>query len=182
MSCSTGGRGDSYTVQVDRLAFPKESFICILGESGCGKTTLLTLVGLARRPERAVSGGKPVDRFVIRDNSAEGGTTENDLALLWSSGSGRRQIERLRRRLLGFALQNGELLPTLTVEENIAMPLRLNGWPRREASNRVRELLDRLSPPVGPTAPGSAARESLLWQRSALFRPIFRVASTSALP
>jgi putative ABC transport system ATP-binding protein len=170
---------DRYTVVIERLVFPRESFICILGESGCGKTTLLTLIGLARRPEGPDPRHKAVEKFVIREPGANG-QEAHDLVELWASGRGRRKIEDLRRRLLGFALQSGELLPTLTVEENVAMPLRLNRWTSGQERRRVRELLDRLSPeplpadgePAGTATPHldsgngePAGIESLLWAR-----------------
>ena len=54
----------------------------------------------------------------------------------------RPRIEDIRRRHLGFALQSGELIPELTVRENIALPMRLNGVRRAECRRRVDELLD----------------------------------------
>jgi ABC-type lipoprotein export system ATPase subunit len=134
--------GDRYTVKVEKLVLPRGAFVCILGNSGCGKTTLLTILGLARRPER--DGLPAVERFEIWDDPALGSeAARHDLVDLWQGRRGR--IEELRRRLLGFALQNGELLTTLTVRENVEMPPRLNGRSRSAARARARELLEVLS-------------------------------------
>jgi ABC-type lipoprotein export system ATPase subunit len=120
--------GDTFTVNVDRpLAFNAGSFTTILGPSGCGKTTLLTLLGLLRKP----SNPKGIKTFRIAGNN---------IAELWQRGK-EGKIEQLRRQFIGFALQSGELLPSLTVSENIAVPLRLNGISKQKTKQRVEELL-----------------------------------------
>ena len=102
------------------------SFTTILGESACGKTTLLTILGLIRKPSKLVTG-----EFQIGGES---------IADLWSRGR-KRDIEGLRRQYIGFALQDGELLEALTVSENIAVPMRLNGASIKESDRRVASLL-----------------------------------------
>ena len=115
-------KNDTFTVNVDgQISIDAGTFTSILGESGCGKTTLLTVIGLLRKPAE-------VGTFRINDE---------DIAGLWKWKRNRR-IEELRRRSIGFALQSGEPLPALTVAENIAVPLRLNG---KQAKERVNELL-----------------------------------------
>ena len=64
----------------------------------------------------------------------------HDLKHLWCRNRQRR-LEHLRRRYIGFALQSGELLNSLKVWENIAVPLRLNGVRRRKCRARVSYLL-----------------------------------------
>jgi len=83
------------------LRFPRGKVTAILGGSGCGKTTLLRLIGGVRAPTsgRIVFDGEPVD-------------TRN-----------RAQLYRLRRRL-GMLFQFGALFTDLTVFENVAFPLR----------------------------------------------------------
>lgn len=118
-----------------RLAFPAGGFVTILGPNACGKTTLLTVFGLLRRPSSLDS----VERYYI--HVPNGDKTETlDMVKEWHSG---KRIEQIRRRYLGFALQSGELLPALTVRENIAIPLRVNGASAKECRKRVDELLDR---------------------------------------
>jgi ABC-type lipoprotein export system ATPase subunit len=125
--------GDTFTVAINRpLTFCAGCFTTILGPSGCGKTTLLTLLGLLRRPSHP----KEIKLFRITNRKGE---TVN-LADLWQRGE-EQTIEQLRRQSIGFALQSGELLPFLTVSENIAVPLRLNGISDTDSSKRVAELL-----------------------------------------
>lgn len=96
--------------------------IALVGPSGSGKTTLLyCMAGLITPDTGAVS-------FHDRDFA---GLTD---------------IERsaLRLRSFGFVFQLAELVPELTLRENIALPLDLLGVPRRRRADRVGELLDRL--------------------------------------
>jgi putative ABC transport system ATP-binding protein len=85
------------------LAVPRGKFISIMGPSGCGKSTLLyCMAGMAT----ATSGRLLID-----------GTDMNAL-----SDSGRTD---LRRRLLGFVFQRFNLMPTLTVAQNVALAVKL---------------------------------------------------------
>ncbi len=94
-------------------------FAVILGRSGSGKSTLLNLLGAMDAP----SGG------ALR-------VAGQDLAALDERGR-----SRFRRHRLGFVFQAYNLLPTLTVAENLALPLVLNARP---ASARVRDLMTAL--------------------------------------
>ena len=93
--------------------------VAVLGRSGSGKTTLLNLIGAMDRPTggRIECGG--------RDMSA------------WSDA----ERTTFRRSRLGFVFQSYNLLPTLTVRENVALPLELNGLP---VDDRIDRLLDTL--------------------------------------
>jgi len=105
------GRRRSAVAALDRvsLSFPAGSFTAVLGVSGSGKSTLLQC---AAGLERASSG-------TVR-------LCGTDLKRL----SSRRQAA-LRRRRVGFVFQDLNLLPELTVAENIALPLRLDRRPAR---------------------------------------------------
>lgn len=130
-------RGETFTVRVDQpLQIASRSLVALLGPSGCGKTTLLTVLGLLRSPSHSDSIGK----FILRTPGYDGAWIEQDLRSIWQSNR-RRSVERIRREHIGFALQSGELLPALTVRENIAVPLKLNGWSSRSCHDRVDELL-----------------------------------------
>jgi putative ABC transport system ATP-binding protein len=104
--------GASFLLRIPELALHRGEFIAFVGESGCGKTTLLDLLGLILPPTSA-------GRFELRlhDGPAEpiAGATEHRLA-------------ELRRRHLGYVLQTGGLLPFLTVGENILLARRMNSF------------------------------------------------------
>ena len=106
------GRGDGAVVALDGVsaAFPPGSFTAIMGPSGSGKSTLLNVAAGLDRP---TSGSVAI-----------GGA---DLAQL-----SERRLTILRRKRIGFVFQAFNLLPSLTVAQNIALPLRLDGRrPRR---------------------------------------------------
>ena len=93
-----------------------------MGPSGSGKSTLLYLLGGLDKP----SSGD----VWLRDANMSG---LNDDAL-----------SRLRRESLGFVFQFFNLIPVLTAQENVAMPLILDGRPRAEAMKRAGEALARV--------------------------------------
>ena len=132
--------GAEFVVEVDRrLEVRRGDFVAILGPSGCGKTTLLTVLGLLRKP----SNPREIGRFRIR--ATRGTPTHDDGLLDLKAAWCRNQhglIERIRRSHIGFALQSGELLPSLTVAENIAAPMQLNGVGVAERQRRVTDLVD----------------------------------------
>ncbi|MFF3504212.1 ABC transporter ATP-binding protein [Streptomyces sp. NPDC003247] len=99
------------------LALPRGSFTAVMGPSGSGKSTLLQCAAGLDRPD---SGSVRI-----------GGT---ELA-----GLSERRLTLLRRQRIGFVFQAFNLLPALTAEQNVALPLRLAG--RRPAKARVREAL-----------------------------------------
>ena len=100
----------------------KGEFICLLGASGCGKSTLLQLCGAM---DRADSGSLHLDGRDI--------ATLNDTALT-----------KLRRERIGFVFQFFNLLPTLSVLENIAMPLLLARQPEKISFEKARALAARV--------------------------------------
>jgi putative ABC transport system ATP-binding protein len=97
------------------LAISAGDFAILMGPSGSGKSTLLNIIGAVDRP----TGG----RALVGDD---------DVAQL-----GEVALTQLRRKRIGFVFQFFNLLPTLTVEENIAFPLALAGVSRAEARARV---------------------------------------------
>jgi putative ABC transport system ATP-binding protein len=113
--------GRDLTVLKD-ITFSLESgaFLAILGPSGSGKTTLLGLLAGLDRP----SAGS-----VYLEGQELGALTEDERA-------------RLRAEKVGFVFQAFQLIPTLTAQENIQVPLELRGDSR--AAPRARELLERV--------------------------------------
>jgi putative ABC transport system ATP-binding protein len=97
-------------------------FVAIIGRSGSGKSTLLKLIGALDVP----------DSGSIRHG-------EHELAAM-----SERELTAFRRRELGFVFQFFNLVPTLSVSENIELPLALNRRPRAVAALRAAELLAAL--------------------------------------
>jgi putative ABC transport system ATP-binding protein len=117
----TYGTGDK-AVQALRgvnLYAAKGEIVSIMGPSGSGKSTLLHLMGGLDTP----SGGSVI---------IDGQDTQK---------MGDRNLTLLRRRRLGFVFQFFNLLPTMTVEENIALPLVLEKVDKAIISKRVDELI-----------------------------------------
>jgi ABC-type lipoprotein export system ATPase subunit len=94
-------------------------FVAVCGPSGCGKSTLLHIVGAMDRPTSGT----------VRLNG-------QDLSSL-----GLEQLATFRRRHVGFVFQSFNLLPTLTVAENVALPLTLDGADEPTTRARAAELL-----------------------------------------
>jgi putative ABC transport system ATP-binding protein len=104
------------------LAFESGEFSAIAGPSGSGKSTFLHLAGCLD----TVSSGA----FII-DGKDTAAFKKAELALL-------------RRRRIGFIFQAYNLIPVLSVLENIAFPLTLLGVDRREAARRVEAVLEQV--------------------------------------
>ena len=114
----------SHRVEILRgidLAVPKGQFVSIMGPSGSGKSTLLGLLaGL----------DTPTAGEILLDGEEIHNLPEDDMALL-------------RGRKIGFVFQSYQLVPTLTAEENVLLPLDLAG-DGYAGADRARELLERV--------------------------------------
>ena len=107
------------------LTVERGESVAVLGASGCGKTTLLHLVGALDRPDRGTIRIEGVDVTALR----------------------RREQARLRRERLGFVFQFYNLLPTLTARENVEVALELLPLTRRELRARAATALEQVGLP-----------------------------------
>lgn len=107
--------------QCDLSVRPGE-FVVVVGRSGSGKSTLLNLIGGLDRPTSGT---------VELLGQSLAGLTEDELS-------------RVRCRRLGFVFQFFNLIPTLKVEENVRLPMALNGVSKAEGSQRAESLLAEL--------------------------------------
>ena len=104
------------------FAIDAGDFVALMGPSGCGKSTLLHLCGAM---DRASAG-------TIVLNGRNLATLEDD------------GLTRVRREQVGFVFQSFNLLPTLTIADNIALPCLLAGMKGDEADARAAALADRV--------------------------------------
>jgi ABC-type lipoprotein export system ATPase subunit len=114
--------GELAVVKAASLAVNDGEFVALVGKSGCGKTTLLSLLSGLERP----SSGQ-----VMINGSEITNATEDDLALL-------------RRDNVGFIFQSFNLIPTLCAWENVALPLFPIRMPEEERRQRATELLEKM--------------------------------------
>lgn len=116
------GKGENEVRALDGVSFSVEKgeFVAVIGPSGSGKSTLLHILGGVDRP----TGGK-----VFMDGKDVYAQNEEQLAIF-------------RRRQVGLIYQFYNLIPVLTVEENMTLPVLMDG--RSVNQKRVEELLDIL--------------------------------------
>ena len=104
--CKTYGSGETAVHALKKVSFsvPKGEYVAIVGESGSGKSTLLNMIGALDTPTsgKVVIGGKEI--FSMNDN----------------------RLTVFRRRNIGFSFQAFNLIPELTVEQNIIFPVLLD--------------------------------------------------------
>ncbi len=116
--------GAAFTLTVESLLLDPGALVAVTGASGTGKSTLLDIAALARRPDEA-------GRIAV---------CGTDAAALWACGA-KDALARLRARHFGYVLQTGGLVPFLSVGANAALAQELAG--RRDAA-RLAALAERL--------------------------------------
>jgi len=114
--------GDLEVVKGVSLAIDGGEFVCLVGKSGCGKTTLLSLLSGLEKPTKG---------RVILNGKEMNGTSEDALALF-------------RRENVGFIFQSFNLIPTLSAWENVALPLFPLKMTNEERRKRATELLQKM--------------------------------------
>jgi putative ABC transport system ATP-binding protein len=118
------GFGDATTLALDEvnLTIERGEFVAVMGPSGCGKSTLMNMIGLLDRPSHGnyLLDGKKVSR--LRPN----------------------QSAKIRRDTIGFIFQSYNLLPRLTVLENVALPLTYKGIPLVRRLKMASQMLERV--------------------------------------
>jgi putative ABC transport system ATP-binding protein len=122
---TTGGT-QVHAVAGVSLVLDEGDFVALVGPSGCGKSTLLHLCGAMDRPTAGT----------VRLESAVLETLDDN------------ELTRVRRERIGFVFQFFNLLPTLTLLENVALPLLLGGERAAPAERAARALLERVG--LGP--------------------------------
>src|SRR5262249_51133922 len=113
--------GESWVLRRINLEIQEGEFVTIMGPSGAGKTTLLSILGMLDDEWRGeyFLGDQPVHK------------------------QSRKQRSELNKKLIGFVFQSYHLLDTLTVAENIDLPLSYSDMKKSERAGRVADILDR---------------------------------------
>jgi putative ABC transport system ATP-binding protein len=101
------------------LELRQGDYLAVMGESGVGKSTLLNVLAGLDRPDNGRVLLEGVDLAALDDDA----------------------VTLLRRRAVGFVFQAFHVLPYLSVEQNVALPLDLNGVTEPERSRRTHEML-----------------------------------------
>jgi putative ABC transport system ATP-binding protein len=104
------------------LSFTTGSFWAIMGQSGSGKSTMMNIIGCL---DRLTSG-----RYFLQGQDVS--TLDDDA------------LSNIRLRRIGFIFQSFNLIPQLTVQKNIELPLYYLGWDVTESASRARELAERV--------------------------------------
>jgi putative ABC transport system ATP-binding protein len=118
----TGGSATVRALDAVSFTIARGEFVALMGPSGCGKSTLLHICGAMDRP----SAGS-----ITLENRTLGALSDDELT-------------RVRRDRIGFVFQFFNLLPTLTLGDNIALPCLLGGMKPAEASARAAALAARV--------------------------------------
>ncbi|MCX7908431.1 MAG: ABC transporter ATP-binding protein [Ignavibacteria bacterium] len=107
------------------LSVWKGEYLCIMGPSGVGKTTLLYVLSSLDKPDQ----GKVI--YYFDGTTIEIQNKTND------------ELARIRNKKIGFVFQFHHLLPEFTALENVALPLIIGGNSEKAALNRAKEMLSK---------------------------------------
>ena len=114
------GKTENHVLKDINFKVEKGEFLSIMGPSGGGKSTLLYLLGGLDKP---TSGSVSIDNIDI-------------------STIKEKQMSKLRRNKIGFVFQFYNLVPNLTVEDNIMLPLMLDGKKLKNYNDKLDQILD----------------------------------------
>lgn len=118
------GFGDATTLALDEVSLDIDDgeFVAVMGPSGCGKSTLMNIIGLLDHPTHGVYtlNGKSASK--LRPN----------------------QAAKIRRDTIGFIFQSFNLLPKMTVLENVALPLTYKGMSLTRRLKMASNILERV--------------------------------------
>ena len=106
------------------MNLPEKGFVSILGKSGCGKTTLLNILGGIDRIDsgQVLSFGYDLSKF----------------------SNNNKRMDEYRKNIVGFVFQNYNLIHSINVYKNLALPLEMQGYTKDEISNKINQVLQEV--------------------------------------
>lgn len=104
------------------LEIEESSFVTLMGESGSGKSTLLTMLGGLNKPTQGNIVIDQIDIYKLSPNT----------------------LADFRREYIGFVFQAFQLIPYLTVIENVMLPLSTNGYSKKEQLKLANGILEKV--------------------------------------
>lgn len=116
------GNDKVYALDHASMEIRRGEFVSIVGPSGSGKSTMMNIIGCL---DNADEGDYILDGILVERYSE-------------------RELARIRNRKIGFIFQNFNLLPRLTAEENVELPLIYQKLPSQERKRRVNEALEQV--------------------------------------
>ncbi len=118
-----------FRLQVPSIEIKQQENIALVGHSGCGKSTLLDILALALHPDSQ-------DEFLLTPKDQE----SQDVGFLWKKKK-QNKLSKIRKQHIGYVLQQGGLLPYLTVRENIELPRRLMNLPQDDSTRSLARVM-----------------------------------------
>ncbi len=121
--------GAGFRLKIPSIEIKAQENVALVGHSGCGKSTLLDMMALALHPDSA-------DDFTLSPAHDE----SQDIALLWKKKK-QNTLAKIRKQHIGYVLQQGGLLPYLTVRENIELPRKLMNMPEDDSTRSIARVM-----------------------------------------
>jgi putative ABC transport system ATP-binding protein len=121
--------GAGFRLRIPSIQISSQENIALVGHSGCGKSTLLDMLALALHPDSQ-------DQFELSPSADE----SHDIGELWRKKK-HNKLSKIRKQHIGYVLQQGGLLPYLTVRENIELPRRLMNLPADDSAHSLAKVM-----------------------------------------
>ena len=121
--------GAGFRLLVPSVEIKAQENVALVGHSGCGKSTLLDMMALALHPDSA-------DDFTLSPADDE----PQNIAQLWQKKK-QNKLAKIRKQHIGYVLQQGGLLPYLTVRENIELPRKLMNMPEDDSTRSIARVM-----------------------------------------